>query len=75
MSVGNKTLYSNNTSGYQGVTWDKERKRWKASIWVEGKLKNLGKFKCRHEAARAYNKAALEFHGESAFLNTIPDTP
>lgn len=72
MSVGNKELYANNTSGYQGVTWDKEKKRWKASIWVDGKSKSLGKYKCKHEAARAYNSAAKKYHGEEAFLNVIP---
>lgn len=73
MSKGNETLYANNTSGYQGVSWDKSCKRWKAIITVEGKLKNLGKFKCKHEAARAYNSAARHYHGEGCFLNVIAE--
>lgn len=73
MSTGNKTLYANNTSGYQGVTWDKEKKRWRAIISVNGKPMNLGKFKCKHEAARAYNSAARKYHGEGCFLNVIQE--
>lgn len=73
MSKGNKELYTNNTSGYQGVSWDKSCKRWKAIISVEGKPKNLGKFKCKHEAARAYNSAARKYHGEGCFLNVITE--
>lgn len=73
MSKGTKDLYAHNSSGYQGVCWDKSCKRWKVTISVDGKPKNLGKFKCKHEAARAYNSAARKYHGEACFLNVIQD--
>ena len=64
-------LKSNNTSGYRGVTWDASKKRWKAQIGVGGKVVNLGKFREKDEAARAYNSAARYYLGEAAELNFI----
>jgi hypothetical protein len=61
----------NNTSGYKGVTWDKARHRWSASIKVRGQRKNLGRFDNKIEAARAYNQAALKHFGVFAFLNPV----
>ena len=68
----NRTKYSNNTSGYKGVFWYKDRKIWSAKIRVNGKLKNIGYFENRKEASMAYDKAALKFHGEHARTNIMP---
>jgi len=51
---------SNNTSGNIGVSWDKQNKKWYASISVNGKLKYLGNFKNKQEAAEVYAKAREE---------------
>lgn len=46
--------------------------RWRAQITAQGKRLSLGTFDHEHEAAEAYNAAALKLHGDYAFLNVIP---
>mgnify|MGYP001070438704 CR=1 FL=1 len=56
----NRTNYTNRiktTSKYTGVCWDKSRRKWIASIKVNGKQKNLGRFKKEKDAYLAYRKA------------------
>src|SRR5258708_2933591 len=60
-----------NTSGFKGVTWDKENEKWIAQLSVSGKHKNLGRFTDPKEAAAAYNAAALLHFGEFARLNDL----
>ena len=67
----NRKLNSNSTSGYKGVSWDKRKKKWAAYIYFKKKLYWLGYFDIKEEAARAYNIAALKYHGEFARLNII----
>ena len=62
-------LRNTNTSGYRGVS--KNGKGWKAKLVVSGQDKNLGTFKTKEDAARAYNKAALEYFGSFAQLNEV----
>lgn len=47
-------------------------RRWRAQITAQGKRLSLGTFDHEHEAAEAYNAAALRLHGEYAYLNVIP---
>ena len=62
-------------TGYRGV-WRKPRKSggyaYKASICNFGVITRLGTFDTAEEAARAYNRAAQELHGEFAWLNELP---
>jgi hypothetical protein len=67
----NRRLQKNNTSGYKGVSWRSDRRRWKANIKFEGKLLHLGLFTCPQAAARAYNNAAIKYFGDFAKLNNI----
>lgn len=60
-----------NKSGFKGVCFDKVRKKFKSSVKVDGKLIYLGYFKDRTDAARAYNEAAVKYHGEFAKLNQL----
>lgn len=60
----NRKAYQNNTSGYKGVHWHKASSRWVANIQVGKKRKHLGYFEVKEEAAKAYDKASKELHGE-----------
>lgn len=68
----NKSKQSNNTSGYKGVNWHIQTKKWRASITVNGKQKHLGLYITSELAAQAYNEIALKHHGEFAKLNKLP---
>lgn len=57
---------------YLGVHIRKNRGTYVATIHFNKNLKYLGSFKTAEEAAIAYNKAAIEIHGEFARLNIIP---
>jgi hypothetical protein len=57
------------TSRFKGVSFCKQTGRWKTQIASHGKRWELGRFKDEEAAARAYDRAALELHGEFARLN------
>jgi len=66
---GNSKRYRNNTSGYKGVSWNKNRQRWEACIGYQNKYIYLGLYTTKEEAALAYNEAAKKYFGEFANLN------
>ena len=57
----------NNTTGFKGVNFDK--KKYRAQIRINGKLKHLGYFKTAEEASRAYEEKAKEIHGNFYYKN------
>jgi len=61
----------NPTSKYKGVSFDKSRNKWTASMGVNYKCISLGRYNTEEEAAIAYNEAAKKTHGEFARLNII----
>jgi outer membrane usher protein FimD/PapC len=65
----NQGKRKNNTSGYKGVCWNKEKSKYQVQIGVNGKQIRLGYFTSAKKAARAYDKAARKYHGEFAVLN------
>lgn len=69
----NRRIQSNNKSGYRGVYFYHQNKKWHAQIQVGKKKIHVGYFKDIVDAVKAYNKAALKYHGEFASLNTIPE--
>ena len=59
------------SSKYKGVNWYKRDKKWCVRIKVNCKYIFLGYFKSEIEAAMAYNKASLEYHGEYGRRNVL----
>lgn len=71
-NIGKKLFILGTTSKYKGVyKYKGKQKPWWAYIKTGGKRKSLGYFSTEEEAARAYNKAALELHGEFANVNVF----
>jgi hypothetical protein len=67
----NSKRRSTNTSGYKGVSFKKDIKKWEAYICPNYKKRNLGWFDTKEEAAKAYNEAASEYYGQFAKLNEV----
>lgn len=62
----------NNTSGFKGVTWHKNRNKWQAQIGMGGRKRKviyLGLYSAPREAAIAYDLAAKKLYGRFARLN------
>jgi HNH endonuclease/AP2 domain len=60
----NKPRHRNNTSGFKGVCRD--RGRWRAAIYKNGRRHPLGNFPTPEAAHAAYVKAARKLFGEFA---------
>ena len=67
----NQKISIKNTSGYKGVYWNNQRKRWMAYIKLNGKQIYLGYFDNALNAAKAYNRAAKKYHKKYAKLNKV----
>jgi hypothetical protein len=65
----NQGLATNNTSRLKGVSWYKRSGKWQVHIWVKGRHEYLGVFTCKFEAARAYDRRALEVEPIHAATN------
>lgn len=71
-NMRNRRMQQNNTSGYRGVVYAKAMKRikrWRTVIRTDFGRKTIGIYKTVKEAAIAYDKAALIYHGEFARTN------
>ena len=63
--------YKNSTSIYKGVCWQKASSKWISAITKNDKKYHLGSFTNEIEAAKAYDKKALELFGEFACTNEM----
>lgn len=63
----NREKYNNNGSKYKGV--EPIGRQWRAKITHNKKFISIGYFATEIEAALAYDKAAIELHGEFASVN------
>ena len=64
---------SNTSSIYKGVSWSKKKNRWEARIRKDKRNYHVGYFHDERDAARAYNRRAMELFGEYAHLNCLSD--
>ncbi len=71
MNIGK--IKKKTTSKYKGVSQRKQDIKWRATIRINGKHKELGYFFTEKEAAEAYNKAASEYHREFANINSFEE--
>lgn len=60
----NRGVQKNNTSGYKGVSFKREKGKWCAKINVKGKSIHLGYFDSASEASDAYISASLIHNGD-----------
>lgn len=58
----NQGTRKNNTSGYKGVSWSKQRNKWRATITINKKHKTLGFFETKEAAYDCYLQARQKFH-------------
>lgn len=65
--MNSKTRKSSN-SGFRGVTWDAQTSKWRATITVKGKMKNLGRFTELPNAIEARKQAEKDAFGEFSRL-------
>lgn len=64
----NRGAQVNSSHGQKGVTWNGAMKKWCARIMAHGTRRHLGYFDDLNDAARAYEVAARELHGDFAFV-------
>lgn len=72
-NLANAGKRRHNTSGFKGVMWYAPSNKWRAEIRFNNRSTHLGYFGSAEAAARAYDMAALELHGEFAHLNFPTD--
>ena len=63
-NMKNRNKFSNNKSGFKGVSFDSYAKKWRARAGLNGRSYSLGMFLTPEEASQAYKAFALKHHGE-----------
>lgn len=70
-NLSNSGLRKNNKSGFKGVSWRPKFRKYISQIKHNGEKVYLGLFLSRIEAAKAYDKKAMELKGEFALTNEM----
>lgn len=65
----NTGLRKDNTSGFKGVVRVKKNGKYVAQIQYDKRMINLGYYETAEEAAKVYDKKAVEFFGDFARTN------
>jgi len=58
----NMPLQKNNTSGFAGISWCKERNKWVVQFWLGNKPHYLGRFSNKEEAIKVRNLAEKKYY-------------
>lgn len=69
-NAANRKTPCTNTSGQKGVSWKRDKHKWRASISARGKQIHLGYFNSSDEARAAYDAAAIRLFGRFARVNS-----
>lgn len=64
----NKRISKTNTTGVNGVTWSKQRKKYKVRIKVKGKETHLGYFDLMSDAIEARRKGEIKYWEKADLL-------
>jgi hypothetical protein len=67
-NMKNRGINKDNTSGFKGVYWNKEKKKWRAYISCDKKWIYLGSFSKKEDAYKSYCDACIKYHGEFSKL-------
>jgi hypothetical protein len=67
----NKDIGLNNTSGYKGVYWSKNYKKWEARIFVNNSQMLLGYYDSFDEAVQVRKEAEEQYFGEYSYDNSM----
>lgn len=67
----NQRKRSDNTSGYKGVSWDKNRRKWFSRMVIKKKNIFLGCFNTREEAFAVYLEAVKKYQGQEAYEHVL----
>jgi hypothetical protein len=65
-NVANSQKRKTNTSGFKGVTYRKDTKKWGSAVMVNGKHISLGSYLTKEDASDAYVKGSIRYFGEFA---------
>ena len=68
-NMRNKGMQVNNTSGFKGVGWDKQRKKWRVQIKADD-IRVVKRFDSLVEAQDFYKDSATIYHKDFARINT-----
>jgi hypothetical protein len=71
----NRAKTTGGASRFKGVWFEKRKGKWRAMIHLSGKSIFLGYYAQEEEAARAYDRKAVELFGEFARLNFPEEWP
>ena len=69
LNNGNRRKSSGCSSRFKGVYPNRKKGRWYSQIMINGKSLHCGMFKYEIDAAKAYDKKAIEIFGEFAHTN------